>query len=81
VVGFGSGLDSSVSIPTNGNDLASMLGGLGGAPAASAPLTAPPAVVGNLIDGHGGNLLADLNPNNVVVVGVPSSSACPLVNH
>nr|XP_016939254.1 AP-1 complex subunit gamma-1 isoform X2 [Drosophila suzukii] len=65
--GFGSGLDSSVSIPTNGNDLASMLGGLGGAPAASAPLTAPPASVGNLIDGHGGNLLADLNPNNVVV--------------
>ncbi|XP_017064016.1 AP-1 complex subunit gamma-1 isoform X2 [Drosophila eugracilis] len=68
--GFGSGLDGSVSIPTNGNDLASMLGGLRGAPAASAPLGAP-AAVGNLIDGHGGNLLGDLNPtaasNNVVV--------------
>ncbi|KRK06606.1 AP-1 complex subunit gamma-1 isoform X2 [Drosophila yakuba] len=68
--GFGSGLDSSVSIPTNGNDLASMLGGLGAPPAASAPLAAP-APVGNLIDGHAGGLLGDLNPtaasNNVVV--------------
>ncbi|KAH8354672.1 hypothetical protein KR084_001553 [Drosophila pseudotakahashii] len=67
--GFGSGLDSSASIPTNGNDLASMLGGLGGAaPVVSAPLAAPAAPVGNLIvDGHGGGLLGDLNPNNVEV--------------
>ncbi|XP_016984693.1 AP-1 complex subunit gamma-1 isoform X2 [Drosophila rhopaloa] len=68
--GFGSGLDGSVSIPTNGNDLASMLGGLGGISATSAPLAAP-AAVGNLIEGHAGNLLGDLNPtaasNNVLV--------------
>nr|AAZ41765.1 RE56180p [Drosophila melanogaster] len=68
--GFGSGLDSSASIPTNGNDLASMLGGLGAPPAAS-PSLAASAPVGNLIDGHAGSLLADLNPtaasNNVVV--------------
>ncbi|XP_052849155.1 AP-1 complex subunit gamma-1 isoform X2 [Drosophila gunungcola] len=69
--GFGSGLDGSASIPTNGNDLASMLGGLGGVPAASAALTTP-AAAGNLIDGgHAGSLLGDLNPtaasNNIVV--------------
>ncbi|KAH8256705.1 hypothetical protein KR038_004676, partial [Drosophila bunnanda] len=67
--GFGSGLvdGSAASIPTNGNDLASMLGGLsvgGGMSAASAPLAA--AAAGNLIDG--GNLLADLNPNNAALV-------------
>ncbi|XP_016996151.2 AP-1 complex subunit gamma-1 isoform X1 [Drosophila takahashii] len=63
--GFGSGLDGSASIATNGNDLASMLGGLGGA---APPLAAPAAPVGNLIvDGHGGSLLGDLNPNNVEV--------------
>ncbi|KAH8280716.1 hypothetical protein KR054_004079, partial [Drosophila jambulina] len=64
--GFGSGLvdGSAASIPTNGNDLASMLGGLsvgGGVSAASAPLAAG----GNLIDG--GNLLADFNPNNAAL--------------
>lgn len=81
--GFGSGLDSSASIPTNGNDLASMLGGLGAPPAAS-PSLAASAPVGNLIDGHAGSLLADLNPtaasNNVVVVGVPISIPKSFVN-
>ncbi|XP_017094669.2 AP-1 complex subunit gamma-1 isoform X2 [Drosophila bipectinata] len=59
--GFGSGLDGSASIATNGNDLGSMLGGLGG----GAPLAAPAGSTGgsNLIDGNsGGSLLGDLNP-------------------
>ncbi|XP_023035318.1 AP-1 complex subunit gamma-1 isoform X3 [Drosophila willistoni] len=67
--GFG-GLDSTAgtggqgrisSLPTNGNDLANMLGGLGGVGGGG----------GGLIDGNGGNLLGDLNPtaasNNVTV--------------
>ncbi|XP_017025389.1 AP-1 complex subunit gamma-1 isoform X1 [Drosophila kikkawai] len=68
--GFGSGLvdGSAASIPTNGNDLASMLGGLSGVSSTSAPLAS--AAAGNLIDG--GNLLADLNPtaasNNAALV-------------
>ncbi|EDV33805.2 uncharacterized protein Dana_GF19194, isoform D [Drosophila ananassae] len=68
--GFGSGLDGSASIATNGNDLGSMLGGLGG----GAPLAASAGSTGgsNLIDGNsGGSLLGDLNPttssNNIVV--------------
>lgn len=74
--GFGSGLDGSASIATNGNDLGSMLGGLGG----GAPLAASAGSTGgsNLIDGNsGGSLLGDLNPttssNNIVVVSKQTS--------
>ncbi|BFG00444.1 AP-1 complex subunit gamma-1 [Drosophila madeirensis] len=65
--GFGAPDSGSGSVPTNGNDLvASMLGGLSGAPA---PLPAVGASAG--ADGNGGILLGDLNPtaasNNVTV--------------
>ncbi|KAH8386257.1 hypothetical protein KR009_006974, partial [Drosophila setifemur] len=67
--GFGSGLDSSASIATNGNELGSMLGVLGGPPTAAVPANI--ATAGNLIDGNASVLLGDLNStaasNNIVV--------------
>ncbi|XP_034661490.1 AP-1 complex subunit gamma-1 isoform X2 [Drosophila subobscura] len=73
--GFGAPDSGSGSVPTNGNDLvASMLGGLSGAPA-------PPPAVGASAgaDGNGGILLGDLNPtaasNNVTPPQGPKLTA------